>query len=131
MNELTIKTILLIEDEQIVKSEIMNKVIDELEKSLWDFNIMAIRATSYDEARVLISTDMDLDCVAATSDVMLDKQENQEIIDLMRCNLITPNKQDVMDMSMHYDIDISEVEAEIAVAVFEKMNQDKSQWLSV
>jgi superfamily I DNA/RNA helicase len=51
-----------------------------------------------------------------------------KIIDLMRCNLTPLDKQDILDMSMHYDLDISEVEAEIAMKVFEKMNRDKSQF---
>ena len=51
-----------------------------------------------------------------------------KIIDLMRCNLVSSSKQDILDMSMHYDLDISEVEAEIAMKVFDKMNHDKSQF---
>ena len=51
-----------------------------------------------------------------------------KIIDLMRCNLISSNQEDILDMSMHYDLDISEIEAEIAMKVFEKMNVDKSQF---
>lgn len=51
-----------------------------------------------------------------------------KIIDLMRCNLTPVDKQEILDMSMHYDLDISEMEAEIAMKVFEKMNRDKSQF---
>lgn len=51
-----------------------------------------------------------------------------KIIDLMRCNLTPVDKQEILDMSMHYDLDISEIEAEIAMKVFDKMNHDKSQF---
>ena len=51
-----------------------------------------------------------------------------KIIDLMRCNLINPNKEDLMKMTLYYDIDIDEFEAEFALKVFEKMNRDKSQF---
>lgn len=51
-----------------------------------------------------------------------------KIVDLMRCNLINPNKEDLMKMSLYYDIDIDEFEAEFALKVFEKMNRDKSQF---
>lgn len=51
-----------------------------------------------------------------------------KIIDLMRCNLVNPTKEDILEMSMYYDLDISEIEASIAIKVFEKMNNDKSQF---
>lgn len=51
-----------------------------------------------------------------------------KIIDLMRCNLINPVKEDILEMSMYYDLDISDVEAKVAIKVFEKMNKDKSQF---
>lgn len=51
-----------------------------------------------------------------------------KIIDLMRCNLINPFKEDILEMSMYYDLNISEIEAEVAIKVFEKMNNDKSQF---
>lgn len=51
-----------------------------------------------------------------------------KIIDLMRCNLITPDKEELIKMSLHYDIDIDDFEAEFALKVFEKMNRDKSQF---
>ena len=51
-----------------------------------------------------------------------------KMIDLMRCNLCSAEKEDVLDLSMHYDIDISEIEAEIIIEVFNRMNKDKSQF---
>ncbi len=84
MNELVTRKILLIEDEIIIKSDVMNKIINELEKSLWDFGILTVRASSYAEAMVLAETDMDIDFFGATSDVMVDCKENREIIELMR-----------------------------------------------
>lgn len=51
-----------------------------------------------------------------------------KLIDLMRCNLTNPEVQDILDMSMYYDIDISKAEAEMAIKVLEKMNKDKSQF---
>ncbi len=84
MNELMDRKILLVEDEQVLKSEIMNKILDELEKSLWDFGILSVRAVSYEEAQVLITTDMDLDCIAAAGNMMMDKKENAEVIELLR-----------------------------------------------
>lgn len=51
-----------------------------------------------------------------------------KLVDLMRCNLVNPNKEDIMKMSLYYDIDIDEFEIELALKVFEKMNRDKSQF---
>lgn len=84
MNELKTRKILLIEDAEILNSEIMTKILDELEKSLWDFGILSVRAVSYTEAEVLIASDMDLDCIAVSSDMLIDKKENAEVIELMR-----------------------------------------------
>lgn len=51
-----------------------------------------------------------------------------KIVDLMRCNLITPEKEDIMKMTLYYDIDIDEFEADFALQVFNLMNKDKSQF---
>ena len=51
-----------------------------------------------------------------------------KIIDLVRCNLTPLDKQEILDMSLHYDLDISELDAEIAMKVLKKMNCDKSQF---
>lgn len=51
-----------------------------------------------------------------------------KIVDLMRCNLTTPTVEEVVRMTLYYDIDISEFEAEIAVEVIKRMNKDISQF---
>lgn len=51
-----------------------------------------------------------------------------KIVDLMRCNLITPEKEDIMKMTLYYDIDIDEFEADFALQVFNLMNKDKFQF---
>lgn len=51
-----------------------------------------------------------------------------KIVDLMRCNLTSVNKDDIMDMTLYYDIDINEEEAEMAIKVLNYMNKDKSQF---
>lgn len=51
-----------------------------------------------------------------------------KIIDLMRCNLINPVREDILEMSMYYDLDIGEMEVNVALRVFDKMNKDKSQF---
>ena len=51
-----------------------------------------------------------------------------KIVDLMRCNLTPIEKKDVLDMTLYYDIDINEDEAEMAIKVLNYMNRDKSQF---
>lgn len=51
-----------------------------------------------------------------------------KIVDLMRCNLTPIEKKDVLDMTLYYDIDINEDEAEMAIKVLNHMNRDKSQF---
>lgn len=51
-----------------------------------------------------------------------------KIVDLMRCNLTKTNKEDILDMTLYYDIDINEEEAEMAIKVLNYMNRDKSQF---
>lgn len=51
-----------------------------------------------------------------------------KIIDLMRCNLTNPTIDEVMKMTLYYDLDVSEFEAEIAVEVYKAMNKDMSQF---
>lgn len=51
-----------------------------------------------------------------------------KIVDLMRCNLTPADEKAIEDMSMHYDLDIGETEIKVAIKVFEKMNNDKSQF---
>lgn len=51
-----------------------------------------------------------------------------KIVDLMRCNLTPIDKKDVLDMTLYYDIDIDEDEAEMAIKVLNSMNRDKSQF---
>lgn len=51
-----------------------------------------------------------------------------KIVDLMRCNLITSEKEEVLKMTLYYDIDVEDFEVELALKVFDKMNKDKSQF---
>lgn len=51
-----------------------------------------------------------------------------KMLDLMRCNLVDAEVSAVIEMGEHYDLDIEEREAEIAIKVFKLMNSDKSQF---
>lgn len=50
-----------------------------------------------------------------------------KVLDLMRCNLIS-EKEDIVKMSLYYDVDLNEVEAEMAIKVLRLMNNDKSKF---
>lgn len=51
-----------------------------------------------------------------------------KVLDLMRCNLIPERKEDIVEMSLYYDVDLNETEAEMAVKVLRLMNNDKSKF---
>ena len=51
-----------------------------------------------------------------------------KLIDLMRCNLIDPEVDKIMKMSLYYDIDITKKDAEMAVKVLNYSNKDKTQF---
>ena len=51
-----------------------------------------------------------------------------KIIDLLRCNLREPNKDDINEIAEYYDLNISDLEVEIASKVFKEMQKDKSQF---
>lgn len=51
-----------------------------------------------------------------------------KMLDLMRCNLINPDLEEILEMSDYYDLNIGELEIEIAMKAFKLMNKDKSQF---
>jgi superfamily I DNA/RNA helicase len=50
------------------------------------------------------------------------------IIDLMRCNMVNADKDELLDMTMNYDLDVEPLNIEIAIKVFNKFNKDKTQF---
>ena len=50
------------------------------------------------------------------------------ILDLLRCNLLEANRDNIEYISDHYDLVVGEKEIEIAIEVFKSMNHDKSQF---
>lgn len=51
-----------------------------------------------------------------------------KIMDLMRCNLCEPIKEDIETLSNYYDININEDEINMAIESFKLMMRDKSQF---
>jgi len=51
-----------------------------------------------------------------------------KIVDLMRCNLIEPEEEDIVEMLEKYNIDVGEFELKLAIEVFNLSNADKRQF---
>lgn len=51
-----------------------------------------------------------------------------KIIDLMRCNLTSLDVKEIAELADHYDLNVGELEIEIAMKVFRLMNKDKAQY---
>lgn len=51
-----------------------------------------------------------------------------KIEDLLRCNLKEPTAESINETAEYYDLNISELEVEIAIKVFKEMQRDKSQF---
>lgn len=50
------------------------------------------------------------------------------ILDLLRCNLLEADKDNIEYVSDHYDLAVGDKETEIAIEVFKLMNRDKTQF---
>ena len=50
------------------------------------------------------------------------------IVDLMRCNLCTSDRQEIDRMLLHYDVNADKADVDIAMRVFELMNRDRRQF---
>lgn len=51
-----------------------------------------------------------------------------KILDLLRCNLLENNQESIEWIAEHYDLNISEIEAKVAMEAFMLMQKDKSQF---
>lgn len=51
-----------------------------------------------------------------------------KILDLLRCNLLENNQESIEWIAEHYDLNISEIEAKVAMEAFTLMQKDKSQF---
>lgn len=50
-----------------------------------------------------------------------------KVLDLMRCNLIDPTEQELIQLSMHYDIQIDDSHIPVILYAFKKLCEDKTQ----
>ena len=69
LNELQTYRILIVEDNQLRRSESMRMALNRLEKSLREHNITALRTYSYCDACPVAANDMDLDCFLVAADM--------------------------------------------------------------
>ena len=134
------------DDKQAFFVAFNNSIVDELKKRIGDRNNVEISTIhSYGWRSILMRygsrVKMNPNKVLAKIEIVLKDYPDikakkhgyyffiiSKIIDLMRCNLISPNVNDILDMTMYYDIDVSKFEAEFAIRVLELMNKDKSQF---
>lgn len=134
------------DDKQALFVAFNNSIVDELKKRIGDRNNVEISTIhSYGWRSMLMRygsrVKMNPNKVLAKIEIVLKDYPDikakkhgyyffiiSKIIDLMRCNLISPNVKDILDMTMYYDIDVSKFEAEFAIRVLELMNKDKSQF---
>ena len=68
LNELQTFRILIVEDNQLRRSESMRMAVNRLEAALRSHNITALRAYSYKDACPVAANDMDLDCFLISGD---------------------------------------------------------------
>lgn len=50
------------------------------------------------------------------------------IVDLMRCNLCTTDREEIDRMLLHYDVNVEKRDVDIALRAFELMNRDRRQF---
>lgn len=51
-----------------------------------------------------------------------------KVLDLMRCNLVDNNEEEIAKLSDHYDLNIGELEIKVIIEAFESLVKDKSQF---
>jgi superfamily I DNA/RNA helicase len=121
-----------------------NSVVDELQRrnGREDVNIMTIhscglRALRNRYGKIKVNPNK----VIAKTEQCLKKESNitpskrgyyfyivQKIVDLMRCNLCSPNKEDINKMLEHYALIVEDKDIEIAMKVFNLMQKDLRQF---
>lgn len=78
MKDIAIRQVLIVADESIDNSCVMNKAIDALADELEERNLQVTIAESYDEARPIVANNMDIDCILLATDMQLNLDEENK-----------------------------------------------------
>ncbi len=84
MRDIAIRQVLMIADDSVEHSEMLQKAIDALAAELSERNLAILIADSYAEARPILANNMDLDAILLATDMELDKKGESEAHELLK-----------------------------------------------